>query len=180
MSPSETQLAERLVTLARSAPAGQQDWLDVQRRSRRIAGARSRRPRRLRLFAATFVAMLVIAVPAFGLPGRVVDLADELFSDQRVREFREAHPGDDAMPRTFGIAFRGNAIVGRVWSPRVEALAVLHADGHRESLQLDSEGRFMYEISPTATPNAVLALGARGQILDSAPIPSGPGGPAPE
>jgi hypothetical protein len=176
MSQFETQLAERLGALARAVPIRDEDWLDVQRRSRQLEGARSRRSGRVGLVAASFVAALVIAVPAFGLPSRVADLADELFSDRQVREFREAHPGNDVMPRTFGIAFRDGAIVGRVWSDQVERVAVLHPDGRREPLRTDGAGRFFYEIPPGATPNAVLALDARGRVLDSAPIPSGPEG----
>jgi hypothetical protein len=106
-------------------------------------------------------------------------VAADLYSDAQVREFREAHPGDDAMPRTFGIAFRGNAIIGRAWSPRVEAVAVLLADGRREPLPLDGERRFVFEIQPGTKPNAVLALDGRGEVLDSAPIPSAMGGSGP-
>ncbi len=57
---------ERLVN-----PIDDSDWLDVQRRVRGM-----RRPRRVIAFAAGIAAAAVLAVPAFGVGGRLLDLID--------------------------------------------------------------------------------------------------------
>jgi hypothetical protein len=60
---------------------------------------------------ASLAAALLLVPPAVGVTTPIVQLANELFSDEQVRGYREAHPDGTALPQGFLIDRRGDLIV---------------------------------------------------------------------
>ena len=166
----ENDLARRLMALG--SPVSDGDWLDVERRARRLAGPPVRRSATRIAAVAAAVALTTIAVPqALGVSSPLLQVADDLFGDDEVKQFQEAHPDRDVSPQHFGVTARSRSLVGRVWSDEVKTLEVVFPDGRAEVVRRDDQGRFVYRLPPGPEPNSVIARGVDGKVLDSAPVP---------
>lgn len=168
-------LAERFATLEpRHADA---DWDDVVRRARRHGGRPAGFPHRTALFCAAAAGLLLLlAVPALGLGGRIADLADEILGAEQ--DFRRSHPPGEALPRNLFVHEVGpERISGRAPSRAVAVVEIQFSDGGSDSVEPRAKGVFSYEVPEGRVPELLVARGGNGAMIESVPLPPPPGAP---